>query len=159
MGLDRITAMTLATQTFGRRDALPRPGSTRARSGTCLPPRGAPRSPASPRSRRGGFRTTFFIKAVERATQRSRELGRGRSDVRHQLFFVALANLVNLLIVAYIWIISRRASFRGEGPILQPLVRFLNRVTEPVLRAVRERLRRISSGSTSSMIVILVLYF
>ena len=76
-------------------------------------------------------------------------------------FFVALANLVNLLIVVYIWIIIARAILSWVSPDpYNPLVRFLHRVTEPVLRRVRERLPTHQLGlDFSPMIVILVLYF
>lgn len=77
MGLDRITAMTLATQTVlgaakllletglhpgALKDMVSSPGGTSIAGISAL--------------EEGGIRTTF-IKAVERATQRSRELGRG----------------------------------------------------------------------------------
>jgi YggT family protein len=76
-------------------------------------------------------------------------------------FFVALANLVNLIIVAYIWIIIARAILSWVSPDpYNPIVRFLYRVTEPVLRPVRERLPMGQMGiDFSPMIVILVLYF
>ena len=77
MGLDRITAMTLATQTVlgaarllletglhpgALKDMVSSPGGTSIAGIAAL--------------EEGGIRTTF-ITAVERATQRSRELGRG----------------------------------------------------------------------------------
>jgi len=76
-------------------------------------------------------------------------------------FFVALANLLNLVIVAYIWIIIARAIVSWVSPDpSNPIVRFLYRVTEPVLRPVRERLPTYQIGlDFSPMIVILVLYF
>ena len=76
-------------------------------------------------------------------------------------FFVALANLLNLVIVAYIWIIIARAIVSWVSPDpYNPIVRFLYRVTEPVLRPVRERLPMHQIGlDFSPMIVILVLYF
>jgi len=76
-------------------------------------------------------------------------------------FFVALANLVNIVIVAYIWIIIARAIVSWVSPDpSNPIVRFLHRVTEPVLRPVRERLPTYQIGlDFSPMIVILVLYF
>jgi YggT family protein len=76
-------------------------------------------------------------------------------------FFVALANLVNLAIVAYIWIIIARAILSWVSPDpYNPIVRILYRVTEPVLRPVRERLPIGQMGiDFSPMIVILVLYF
>ena len=77
MGLDRITAMTLATQTVlgaakllletgmhpgALKDMVSSPGGTSIAGVAAL--------------EEGGIRTTF-IKAVERATVRSRELGQG----------------------------------------------------------------------------------
>src|SRR5258708_5887103 len=77
MGLDRLTAMTLATQTVlgaakllletgmhpgALKDMVSSPGGTSIAGIAAL--------------EEGGIQTTF-IKAVERATQRSRELGRG----------------------------------------------------------------------------------
>lgn len=79
MGLDRVTAMTLATQTVlgsakllletglhpgALKDMVSSPGGTSIAGIAAL--------------EEGGVRTTF-IKAVERATQRSRELGRASS--------------------------------------------------------------------------------
>ncbi len=76
-------------------------------------------------------------------------------------FLVALANLANLVIVAYIWILIARAVLSWVSPDpYNPVVRFLHRVTEPVLRPVRERLPSFQLGlDFSPMIVILVLYF
>jgi pyrroline-5-carboxylate reductase len=77
MGLDRVTAMTLAAQTVlgaakllletnlhpgALKDMVSSPGGTSIAGIAAL--------------EEGGIRTTF-IKAVERATLRSRELGRG----------------------------------------------------------------------------------
>jgi pyrroline-5-carboxylate reductase len=77
MGLDRATAMTLATQTVlgaakllretglhpgALKDMVSSPGGTTIAGIAAL--------------EEGGLRATF-IKAVERATQRSRELGQG----------------------------------------------------------------------------------
>jgi pyrroline-5-carboxylate reductase len=77
MGLDRITAMTLATQTVL--------GTARLLMETGLHPGALKDMVSSPGGtsiagiaalEEGGIRTTF-IKAVERATLRSKELGRG----------------------------------------------------------------------------------
>jgi len=76
-------------------------------------------------------------------------------------FVRAVASLLDVVIVAYIWIIIARAILSWVSPDpYNPLVRFLHRVTEPVLRAVRERLPTHQLGlDFSPMIVILVLYF
>ncbi len=75
-------------------------------------------------------------------------------------FIVAVANLVNLVLWAYIWIIIARAILSWVNPDpFNPIVRFLYRSTEPVLRAVRLRLPTAQMGlDLSPMIVILVLY-
>jgi YggT family protein len=76
-------------------------------------------------------------------------------------FFIALANVINLAIIAYIWILIARAILSWVSPDpYNPIVRFLYRVTEPVLRPVRERLSAFQLGlDFSPMIVILALYF
>ena len=76
-------------------------------------------------------------------------------------FIRAVASLLDLVIVAYIWIIVARALLSWVSPDpYNPIVRFLYRVTEPVLRPVRERLGGFQVGlDFSPMIVILVLYF
>ena len=76
-------------------------------------------------------------------------------------FVIALANLVNLVIVAYIWIIIARSIISWVSPDpYNPIVRFLYQVTEPVLRWVRQRLPVATMGlDFSPMIVILALLF
>jgi YggT family protein len=76
-------------------------------------------------------------------------------------FVLAIARLLELLINAYIWIIIARAIISWVNPDpYNPIVRFLYRVTEPVLRPVRHRMPTLAMGlDLSPMIVILVLYF
>ena len=76
-------------------------------------------------------------------------------------FLRAVASLLDVVIVAYIWVIIARALLSWVSPDPHnPVVRFLYRVTEPVLRPVRERLGAFQVGlDFSPMIVILVLYF
>ncbi len=76
-------------------------------------------------------------------------------------FLLAVAKLLELAINAYIWIIIARAIISWVSPDRSnPIVRFLYRVTEPVLRPVRYRLPTLSMGlDLSPMVVILVLYF
>ena len=76
-------------------------------------------------------------------------------------FVLALARLLELAINAYIWIIIARALVSWVSPDpSNPIVRFLYRITEPVLRPVRYRLPTLAMGlDLSPMVVILVLYF
>ena len=76
-------------------------------------------------------------------------------------FVLALAGVLELAITVYIWIIVARAviSWVNPDPYNQ-IVRFLYRITEPVLRPVRHRLPSFAMGlDLSPMVVILVLVF
>jgi YggT family protein len=72
-----------------------------------------------------------------------------------------VANLIHLVLQAYFWIIIARAILSWVSPDpFNPIVRFLYRVTEPVLRPIRHRLPTFSMGiDLSPMIVILAIYF
>ena len=76
-------------------------------------------------------------------------------------FVGAIANLVNLVLVAYMWIIIARAILSWVNPDpYNPIMRFLYRVTEPVLRPVRDRLPTLQMGlDLSPMVVLLGIYF
>jgi len=76
-------------------------------------------------------------------------------------FMMALANLVDILLTAYIWILIGRAviSWVNADP-RNPIVRFLHEVTEPVLSRIRKSLP-ISMGGIdfSPMILIMIIMF
>jgi YggT family protein len=76
-------------------------------------------------------------------------------------FMMAIAQLVEFLLVAYMWIVIGRAviSWVNADPS-NPIVRFLYEVTEPLLRRIR-RLSPVSMGSIdfSPMILILAIMF
>jgi YggT family protein len=74
---------------------------------------------------------------------------------------LALANLLHLILMAYFWIIIARAVLSWVNPDpFNPIVRFLYRVTEPVLRPIRHRLPTFSMGlDLSPMVVIFAIYF
>jgi YggT family protein len=74
---------------------------------------------------------------------------------------LTIANLLHLVLMAYMWIIIARAILSWVSPDpFNPIVRFLYRVTEPVLRPIRYRLPTMSMGlDLSPMVVILVIYF
>jgi YggT family protein len=76
-------------------------------------------------------------------------------------FVLTLARLLELVINIYIWIIIARALISWVSPDpYNPIVRFLYRVTEPVLRPVRHRMPSLAVGlDLSPMVVILALYF
>jgi YggT family protein len=74
---------------------------------------------------------------------------------------LAVANLLHLILMAYFWIIIARAVLSWVNPDpFNPIVRFLYRVTEPVLRPIRHRLPTFSMGlDLSPMVVIFAIYF
>ena len=74
---------------------------------------------------------------------------------------MAVASLLHLVLQAYFWIIIARAVLSWVNPDpFNPIVRFLYRVTEPVLRPIRHRLPTFSIGiDLSPMVVILAIYF
>jgi YggT family protein len=76
-------------------------------------------------------------------------------------FVLALAQLVSIVLNAYFWIIIARAVLSWVNPDpYNPIVRFLYRVTEPVLRPIRHRLPSFQLGlDLSPMIVLLAIYF
>ena len=76
-------------------------------------------------------------------------------------FFVALARLIDLVLVVYMWMIIARALLSWVNPDpYNAIVRFLYRATEPVLRPVRRRLPTMQMGlDLSPMIVLLGIYF
>lgn len=71
----------------------------------------------------------------------------------------ALGNLVDLVIQVYIIVIVVRALISWVSPDpYNPIVRFLYRVTEPVLRPIRHRLPTVAMGlDLSPVVVILIL--
>ena len=72
----------------------------------------------------------------------------------------AIAALVHFVLNIYIWILVARAIISWVSPDpSNPIVRFLYRVTEPVLRPVRNALPLQGLGlDLSPMIVLLIIY-
>ena len=67
-----------------------------------------------------------------------------------------LLDLVNLALEAYVWIIVARAIISWVSPDpFNPIVRFLYRATEPVLRPIRRRLPMTIGLDLSPMVLIL----
>jgi YggT family protein len=76
-------------------------------------------------------------------------------------FVFALARLLEIVLWAYFWMIIARAVLSWVNPDPHnPVVRFLCRATEPVLRPIRDRLPTFQMGlDLSPMIVLLAIYF
>ena len=81
--------------------------------------------------------------------------------IYYRPLILALANLLHLILQAYFWIIIARAVLSWVNPDpFNPIVRFLYRVTEPVLRPIRHRLPTLAMGiDLSPMVVILAIFF
>jgi len=76
-------------------------------------------------------------------------------------FLAAIAKILDIALTLYMWIIIARAVVSWVNPDPHnPIIRFLNAVTEPVLYQIRRRLP-ISFGGIdfSPIIVILVIVF
>jgi YggT family protein len=73
----------------------------------------------------------------------------------------ALARLLQIALDIYFWIIIARAVVSWVSPDpYNSVVRFLYRVTEPVLRPIRQRLPTYQMGiDLSPMVVLLAIYF
>ena len=71
----------------------------------------------------------------------------------------AIAALIDYILIAYMWVIIARALISWVSPDpFNPIVRFLYRATEPVLRPIRRRLPDMPIDF-SPMIVLLVIFF
>ena len=75
-------------------------------------------------------------------------------------FINAIAVLLNLAIIIYIWIIIARAILSWITPYpYHPLVRIIYRLTEPILRPLRRRLPIIYGGVDLSPLIVLLALF
>ncbi|MCJ8500443.1 YggT family protein [Desulfatitalea alkaliphila] len=76
-------------------------------------------------------------------------------------FIIALANILNLVLTIYLWIIIARAVLSWVNPDpFNPIVRFIHNVTEPVLYRVRSKVPLLFGGiDFSPMIVLLAIMF
>jgi YggT family protein len=74
---------------------------------------------------------------------------------------IVVANVIDIGLIIYMWIVIIRALISWVSPDpYNPIVRFLYRITEPVLRPVRAILPIGGIGiDFSPLIVILVIYF
>ena len=76
-------------------------------------------------------------------------------------FLMATANVLNLVLWLYMWVIIARAVLSWVSPDpYNPIVRFFNNVTEPVLYKIRSKVPLSFGGiDFSPIIVILIIYF
>ena len=75
-------------------------------------------------------------------------------------FFGAVAQLINFVLTAYMWIVVARAVLSWVNPDpYNPVVQFLYRVTEPVLGKIRSFLPNMSGFDLSPLVLILAIMF
>lgn len=76
-------------------------------------------------------------------------------------FIRAIATVLNVVLTLYMWLIIIRAVLSWVNPDpFNPIVRFINSATEPVLYQIRRRIPVTFGGiDFSPLIVILVIYF
>lgn len=75
-------------------------------------------------------------------------------------FINAVANVIEIVLDIYMWIIIARALISWVTPDpYNPIVNFLYRATEPVLYRVRRIIPDLGGIDLSPMIVILIIYF
>jgi YggT family protein len=76
-------------------------------------------------------------------------------------FLMAVANILNFVLLFFMWIVIARAILSWVNPDpYNPIVRFIHNVTEPILYQVRKKIPINFGGiDFSPIIVILVVYF
>jgi YggT family protein len=75
-------------------------------------------------------------------------------------FLNAVALVLSMALEFYMWVVIARAVLSWVNPDpYNPIVRFINNITEPVLRQVRSRLPGIEGIDLSPIVVIFAIYF
>lgn len=75
-------------------------------------------------------------------------------------FIIALANLINLVLSAYIWIVVGRAIISWVNPDpYNPIVKFLVQVTDPILEKIRRYIPPTGGLDLSPLLLIFALVF
>ncbi len=75
-------------------------------------------------------------------------------------FLSAIAQVLNMLLSLYMWIIIARAVLSWVNPDpYNPIVRFINQATEPVLYQVRRYLPSFGGIDFSPIVVLLLIVF
>ncbi|MCX7982368.1 MAG: YggT family protein [Syntrophales bacterium] len=76
-------------------------------------------------------------------------------------FLVALAKVIDVILTIYLWIVIISAVISWVNPDpYNPIVRFLRRMTEPILSRIRRLLPVTGMGvDFSPVVLILIIYF
>ena len=75
-------------------------------------------------------------------------------------FLKALADLINIVLTAYMWIVIARAVISWVNPDpYNPIVRFLVQVTDPVLEKIRRYVPPMGGIDLTPMLLIFALVF
>ncbi|MBS3809016.1 MAG: YggT family protein [Desulfobacterales bacterium] len=72
-------------------------------------------------------------------------------------FLFGLAKVLNIALTVYMWIIIAQAVLSWVNPDpFNPIVRFINQITEPVLSQIRRRIPTMFGGIDFSPIIVLL---
>ncbi len=72
-------------------------------------------------------------------------------------FIKALAEIINIGLTLFMWIVIAQAILSWVNPDpFNPIVRFINQVTEPVLYQIRKRMPTLLGGIDFSPIIVLL---
>lgn len=75
-------------------------------------------------------------------------------------FLFACATVIDWVLTAYMWIVIIRAVLSWVSPDpYNPIVRFIDNITEPVLRPIRRKLPALGGLDLSPMVVLLAIIF
>ena len=75
-------------------------------------------------------------------------------------FLNAVALVLGMALEFYMWVIIARAILSWVSPDpYNPIVRFINNITEPVLRQIRSRIPSIEGIDLSPIVVVFAIYF
>lgn len=75
-------------------------------------------------------------------------------------FLIALGQVLNIALTIYLWVVIIRALISWVSPDpYNPIVQFLHRVTDPVLRPIQRALPMAGGVDFSPIVLILGIYF